>query len=54
VVGDEKIAPSGLTEAWRALDVSLAPVLAARVAPRSLTLLCRDFDGHVVTVALLV
>jgi 4'-phosphopantetheinyl transferase len=52
VVGDEKVAP-GLTEGWRALDVWLAPVLAVRIAPRSLTLLCRDFDGHVVTVALL-
>ena len=53
VVGDEVDAPAGLAEAWRALDVSLAPVLAARTAPRSLTLLCRDVDAHVVTVALL-
>jgi phosphopantetheinyl transferase len=53
VVGDEKIAPPGLAKAWRALDIRLAPVLAARIAPRSLTLLCRDLDASVVTVALL-
>jgi hypothetical protein len=29
-------------------------VLAVRTAPRSLTLLYRDLDAHVVTVALLV
>ena len=52
VVGDEKVAP-GLAEGWRALDVWLAPVLAVRIAPRSLTLLFRDLDAHVVTVALL-
>jgi phosphopantetheinyl transferase (holo-ACP synthase) len=53
VVGEEKVAPPGLADAWRALDIRLAPVLAARIAPRSLTLLCRDLDAHVVTVALL-
>ena len=53
VVGDEKIA-SGLVEGWRALEAWLAPVLAVRTAPRSLTLLYRDLDAHVVTVALLV
>ena len=53
VVGDEGNAPAGLAEAWRALDVRLAPVLAARVSPRLLTLLWRDLDAHVVTVALL-
>jgi phosphopantetheinyl transferase (holo-ACP synthase) len=53
VVGDEVDAPAGLVEAWRALDIRLAPVLAVRIAPRSLTLLCRDLDAHVVTVALL-
>jgi len=53
VVGDEMDAPSGLAEAWRALDIALAPVLAARMAPRSLTLLWCDLDAHVVTMALL-
>jgi len=53
VVGNEVDAPAGLAEAWRALDIRLAPVLAARIEPRSLTLLCRDLDAHVVTVALL-
>jgi phosphopantetheinyl transferase (holo-ACP synthase) len=53
VVGDEVDAPADLAEAWQALDISLTPVLAARIAPRSLTLLCRDLDAHVVTVALL-
>jgi 4'-phosphopantetheinyl transferase superfamily len=53
VVGDEIAAPAGLAEAWRALDIRLAPVLAAHIAPRSLTLLWRDLDAHVVTVALL-
>jgi phosphopantetheinyl transferase len=53
VVGDEVDAPAGLAEAWRALDIRLAPVLAARIAPRSLTLLCRDVGADVVTVALL-
>jgi 4'-phosphopantetheinyl transferase len=53
VVGDEKVAPPGLAETWQALDIRLAPVLAARIAPRSLTLLCRDLDAHVVTVVLL-
>jgi phosphopantetheinyl transferase len=53
VVGDDLDAPAGLAEEWRALDIRLAPVLAARIAPRSLTLLCRDLDAHVVTVALL-
>ena len=52
-VGDEVDAPAVLAEAWQALDVSLAPALAARTAPRSLTLLYRDLDAHVVTVALL-
>jgi phosphopantetheinyl transferase (holo-ACP synthase) len=52
VVGDEKIAP-GPVEGWRALEAWLAPVLAVRIAPRSLTLLSRDLDAHVVTVALL-
>ena len=53
VVGDEVEAPAGLAEAWRALDVRVAPILAARLTPRSLTLLWRDFEAHVVTVALL-
>jgi phosphopantetheine--protein transferase-like protein len=53
VVGDEMIAPSGLAEIWRALDIRLAPALAARIEPRSLTLLCHDLDVQVVTVALL-
>jgi phosphopantetheinyl transferase len=53
VVGDEVDAPAGLVEAWRALDIRLAPVLAARIAPRSLTVLWRELDAHVVTVALL-
>jgi hypothetical protein len=53
VVGDEMDAPAGLAEEWRALDICVAPVLAARMAPGSLTLLCRDLDAHVVTVALL-
>jgi phosphopantetheinyl transferase (holo-ACP synthase) len=52
-VGDEIAAPPGLTEAWSALEVRLAPVLAARIAPRSLTLLWRDVGAYVVTVALL-
>jgi 4'-phosphopantetheinyl transferase len=54
VVGDEVDAPAGLAEGWRALDIRLAPVLAARIAPRSLTVLWRELDAHVVTVALLV
>jgi hypothetical protein len=53
VVGDEVDIPADLAEAWRALEIRLAPVLAARIQPRSLTLLCRDLDAHVVTVALL-
>jgi len=53
VVGDEMDAPAGVAEEWRALDICVAPVLAARMAPGSLTLLCRDLDAHVVTVALL-
>ena len=53
VVGDEVDAPLGAPEAWRALDIRLAPVLAARIALRSLTLLSRDLDAHVVTVAML-
>jgi len=53
VVGDEGNAPAGLAEGWRALDIRLAPVLAAQIAPRSLTVLWRDLDAHVVTVALL-
>jgi phosphopantetheinyl transferase len=53
VVGDEVDAPAGLAEAWRALDIRLAPVLAARIAPRSLTVLWRELDAHVVTMALL-
>ncbi|HJX52530.1 MAG TPA: 4'-phosphopantetheinyl transferase superfamily protein [Polyangia bacterium] len=53
VVGDEIAAPAGAPEAWRALDIRLAPVLAARIAPRSLSLLWRDLDAHVITVALL-
>jgi 4'-phosphopantetheinyl transferase len=53
VVGDAIAAPPALTGAWRALDIRLAPALAARTAPRSLTLLWRDLDAHVVTVALL-
>lgn len=53
VVGDEIAVPPGAPEAWRALDMRLAPVLAARVSPRSLTLLWRDLDAHIVTVALL-
>jgi hypothetical protein len=43
----------GLTADWRALDIRLAPALAARIAPRSLVLLLRDLEGHVVTVAVL-
>ena len=53
LVGDEGNAPAGLAEGWRALDIRLAPVLAAQIAPRSLTVLWRDLDAHVVTVALL-
>lgn len=53
VVGDEIAAPPGLTADWRALDIRLAPALAARIAPRSLVLLLRDLEGHVVTVAVL-
>jgi len=53
VVGDGIGIPPGAPEAWRALDIRLAPVLAARIAPRSLTLLWRELQGHVVTVALL-
>jgi phosphopantetheine--protein transferase-like protein len=53
VVGDEGNAPAGAPEAWGALEIRLAPVLAARVSPRSLTLLWRDLDAQVVTVALL-
>jgi phosphopantetheinyl transferase len=53
VVGDEKIDVAVLVEGWRALEAWLAPVLAVRTAPRSLTLLYRDLDAHVVTVALL-
>ena len=52
-VGDEIAAPLGLTDQWRALDIRLAPVLAALIAPRLLTLLWRDVGPHVVTVALL-
>jgi 4'-phosphopantetheinyl transferase len=52
VVGDEIAALAGLAD-WRTLDIQLAPALAARIAPRSLTVLWRDLDAHVVTVALL-
>ena len=53
VVGNEEYAPAALADGWRALEIRLAPVLAARIALHSLTLLCRDLDSHVVTVALL-
>ena len=53
VVGDERTTPPGAPEAWRALDIRLAPVLAARVSPRSLTVLWREIDAHIATVALL-
>ena len=54
VVGDEMDAPPGLAGDWRGLEIRLAPLLlAARGVPRSLTLLWRDFDAYVITVALL-
>ena len=53
VVGDEVDAPAGVAEAWQARGIRLAPVLAVRIAPRSLTVLWRDLDAHVMTVALL-
>jgi phosphopantetheinyl transferase len=52
-VGDEIAPPAEAPEQWGALDIRLAPVLAARVSPRSLTVLGRDFGAHVVTVALI-
>ena len=53
VVGDEIAAPSGLTADWTPLEIRLAPILAARIAPRSLTVLWSNIDTHVLTVALL-
>ena len=52
VVGDESTPPPGAPDAWGALDTRLAPILAAEVAPHSLTVLRRDFGTDVVTVAL--
>jgi 4'-phosphopantetheinyl transferase len=54
VVGEAITAPPGAPEAWGALDVRLAPILADGAAPHSLTLLWRDFGANVVTVALIV
>ena len=54
MVGDAITAPPGAPEAWGALCIRLAPILAAEVAPHSLTVLWRDLDAEVVTVALIV
>jgi hypothetical protein len=54
VVGDEITAPPGVPEAWGALCIRLAPILVAEVAPHSLTVLWRDLNAEVVTVALIV